>query len=58
MAIEHQVIGNSEKFTLALGAYSFIPCCKIPKEYLLSLCESNISDRDRDIILKYIKNHG
>ena len=52
--IEHLVIGNSEKFTLALGKYAFTPCDYIPKEYLEQLVESNISDKDREIILKYL----
>jgi hypothetical protein len=54
--IEHLVIGNSNKFTLALGKYAFTPCDKIPKDYLESIVESNISDKDKEIILKYLKN--
>jgi len=53
--IEHLVIGNSEKFTLALGKYAFTPCDYIPKEYLEQLVESNISDKDREIILKHLE---
>ena len=53
--IESIVIGNSEKFKLALGKYAFLSCDYIPKEYLKSLLESKISAEDREIILKYIK---
>ena len=56
VAIEHLVIGNSNKFTLALGKYAFTPCDYIPKDYLQSIVESNISDKDKEIILKYLKN--
>ena len=54
--VEHQVIGDSEKFTLALGKYAFTPCECIPKEYLECLINTNISDKDKEIILKYL--HG
>jgi len=53
--IEHLVIGNSEKFTLALGKYAFAPSDYIPREYLEELIETNISDQDREIILKYLE---
>jgi len=52
--VEHQVIGNSQKFTLALGKYAFTPCEYIPKEYLECLIKTNISDKDKKIILKYL----
>jgi hypothetical protein len=52
--VEHQVIGNSQKFTLALGKYAFTPCEYIPKEYLECLINTNISDKDKEIILNYI----
>lgn len=54
--IEHLVIGNSENFKLALGKYAFVPSDYIPKEYLKELLKSNISDKDREIILKYLNN--
>lgn len=56
--IENIVIGNSEKFKLALGKYAFLSCDYIPKEYLKSLLESEISDYDRGIILEYIENNS
>jgi len=52
--VEHQVIGNSEKFTLALGKYAFTPCDYIPKEYLEYLINTNISDKDKETISKYL----
>tara|TARA_R110000803_G_scaffold95949_3_gene164043 strand:- start:3385 stop:3561 length:177 start_codon:yes stop_codon:yes gene_type:complete len=52
--IENIVIGNSEKFRLALGKYAFLSCDYIPKEYLKSLLESEISDKDKEIISEYI----
>jgi hypothetical protein len=52
--VEHQVIGNSQKFTLALGKYAFTPCDYIPKEYLECLINTKISDKDKEIILEYI----
>ena len=52
--VEHQVIGNSQKFTLALGKYAFTPCEYIPKEYLECLINTNISDKDKELILNYI----
>ena len=52
--VEHQVIGDSEKFTLALGKYAFTPCEYIPKEYLECLINTNISNKDKEIILNYI----
>ena len=52
--VEHKVIGNSQKFTLALGKYAFTPCEYIPKEYLECLIKTNISDKDKKIILKYL----
>jgi len=55
---EHIVIGDYKSFKLALGKYAFISCDYIPKEYLKSLLESQISDEDREIILKYIKNQS
>tara|TARA_R110000772_G_scaffold268478_1_gene395697 strand:+ start:470 stop:652 length:183 start_codon:yes stop_codon:yes gene_type:complete len=51
--IESIVIGNSEKFKLALGKYAFLSCDYIPKDYLKSLLESEISDEDRKIISEY-----
>jgi hypothetical protein len=56
--IENIVIGNSEKFKLALGKYAFLSCDYIPKEYLKSLLESEISSEDREIISKYINNQS
>ena len=58
MQIEHIVIGDCKSFKLALGEYAFISCDHIPKEYLQSLLESQISDEDREIISKYIKNQS
>ena len=58
MQIEHIVIGDCKSFKLALGKYAFISCDYIPKEYLQSLLESQISDEDREIISKYIKNQS
>jgi hypothetical protein len=54
MQIEHIVIGDCKNFKLALGKYAFISCDYIPKEYLENLLESNISEKDREIILNYI----
>lgn len=56
MAIEHLVIGDSNKFTLALGKYAFTPCDYIPKDYLQSIIDSNASEKDKEIISKYLKN--
>ena len=56
MQIEHIVIGDCKSFKLALGEYSFISCEHIPKEYLQKLLGSNISEKDKEIVLKYIKN--
>ena len=53
--IEHKVIGNTDKFTLAIGKYAFTPCDYIPKEYLESLVNSNISDKDRVVIAGYLQ---
>lgn len=55
--LEHQVIGNSEKFTLALGKYAFIPCDYIPKEYLESLLDSQMSNQDKEVISQYINKN-
>ena len=55
MQIEHIVIGDCKSFKLALGKYAFISCDYVPKEYLESLLESEISAHDKEIILKYIK---
>jgi len=52
--VEHIVIGDCKSFKLALGKYAFISCDYIPKEYLECLINKNISDKDREIILKYI----
>jgi hypothetical protein len=54
MKIEHVVIGDCNSFKLAMGKYAFLSCDYIPKEYLKSLLESNLSDKDREIISKYI----
>ena len=56
--IESIVIGNSEKFKLALGKYAFLSCDYVPKEYLKSLLESRISDEDREIISEYINRQS
>jgi len=56
MQIEHIVIGDCKSFKLALGKYAFISCDYIPKEYLKSLLESEISSEDRKIISQYINN--
>jgi hypothetical protein len=56
MSIEHKVIGNSKKFTLAIGKYAFTPCEYIPKDYLQWLLESMASEQDKEIILKYLVN--
>ena len=53
--IEHRVIGNADKFTLAIGEYAFTPCESIPKQYLERLISSNISEKDKEIIEKYLK---
>lgn len=53
--IEHMVIGNSENFKLALGKYAFTPCGDIPKDYLESIVKSDISDKDRDVIVNYLQ---
>lgn len=55
--LEHLVIGNYQKFTLALGKYAFVPCNYIPKEYLEELLLSNLSDKDKKIILKHLKKN-
>jgi len=55
MQIEHIVIGDCKSFKLALGKHAFISCDYVPKEYLESLLESEISAHDKEIILKYIK---
>ena len=55
MQIEHIVIGDCKSFKLALGKYAFISCEHIPEEYLQKLLESNISEKDKEIVLKYIK---
>ena len=54
MQIEHIVIGDCKSFKLALGKYAFLSCDYIPKEYLKSLLESEISDKDKEIISEYI----
>tara|TARA_R110000803_G_scaffold94396_1_gene162044 strand:+ start:95 stop:268 length:174 start_codon:yes stop_codon:yes gene_type:complete len=54
--IENIVIGNSQKFTLALGKYAFQPSNEIPVSYLEWLLEQNISKSDKEIVLKNIKN--
>lgn len=54
MQVEHIVIGDCKSFKLALGKYAFVSCDYIPKEYLKSLLESSISEKDSEIILKYI----
>lgn len=56
MQIEHIVIGDYKSFKLALGKYAFISCEHIPKEYLKNLLESNISEKDKETVLKYLKN--
>jgi len=55
MQIEHIVIGDCKSFKLALGKYAFISCDYIPREYLECLINTNISDKDKEIISKYIK---
>ena len=55
MQIEHVVIGDCKSFKLALGKYAFVSSDYIPREYLECLINTNISDKDREIILKYIK---
>jgi len=55
MQIEHIVIGDCKSFKLALGKYAFILCDYIPREYLECLINTNISDKDKEIISKYIK---
>ena len=52
--VEHRVIGNSDKFTLELDKYAFTPCEYIPKDYLKNLIKSEISEKDKEIILKYL----
>lgn len=52
--VEHKVIGNTDKFTLAIGKYAFISCKYIPKDYLESFLEY-CSEKDKEIILKYLK---
>jgi hypothetical protein len=53
--IDHLVIGNSENFKLALGKYAFVPSDYIPREYLECLIKTDISDIDREIILKHLE---
>lgn len=53
--IEHRVIGNADKFTLAIGEYAFTPCESIPEQYLKRLISSNISDKDKEIIYDYLQ---
>jgi len=57
MQIEHIVIGDCRGFKLALGKYAFVSCGYIPKEYFQELLESNISDKDKEIISEYLKNN-
>lgn len=49
------VIGAYDKFTLCIGKYAFVPCDKIPEDYLLWLITTEISDDDKAIINKYLK---
>jgi len=55
MQIEHIVIGDCKSFKLALGKYAFISCDYIPREYLEYLINTNISDKDKEIISKHLK---
>jgi len=55
MQVEHIVIGDCKSFKLALGKYAFVSCGYIPREYLECLINTNISDKDREIILGYLK---
>jgi len=55
MQIEHIVIGDCKSFKLALGKYAFISCDYIPREYLECLINTNISDKDKEIISKHLK---
>jgi len=54
MQVEHIVIGDCKSFKLALGKYAFVSCGYIPREYLECLINTNISDKDKKIILNYI----
>jgi len=53
--IENIVIGNPDKFTLALGKYAFIPSYKIPISYLEWILKQDISESDKEIISKSIE---
>lgn len=58
MKIEHVVIGDCNSFKLAMGKYAFLSCDYIPKDYLKSLLDSEISDEDRKIISEYINKQS
>jgi len=53
--IENIVIGNPDKFMLALGKYAFIPSYKIPISYLEWILKQDISESDKEIISKSIE---
>ena len=55
MQIEHIVIGDCKSFKLAMGKYAFVSCGYVPKEYLECLINTNISDKDKEIISEYLK---
>ena len=57
MQIEHIVIGDYKSFKLALGKHAFVSCGYIPREYLECLINTNISDKDKEIISEYLKNN-
>jgi len=53
--ISNMIIGNKEKFTLALGKYAFVPCEEIPESYLFWLRDkANLNPSDRSVIKAYL----
>ena len=54
--ISNMVIGNKEKFTLAVGKHAFVPCEEIPISYLFWLRDkAKLHAKDKSVIKAYIK---